>query len=812
MHVSMIKLMAFIGAIFTIAQINIAHASSSPEIAALEQAIANQQTNSDHIWTMIAAALVLFMQLGFLLLEAGFVRSKNSVNVAQKNFVDLILSIVCFYCIGFGIMFGASQGGWWGSPFDLSFFNEVDVWNYTFFVFQAAFVGTAATIVSGAVAERMQFSGYIFASAIIALIIYPVFGHWAWGNLLEANNTAWLADAGFIDFAGSTVVHSIGAWVGLAGIIVLGPRIGKFNKDGSVNPIQGYSVVLGAAGALILLVGWFGFNGGSTTAGSPEFAKIIANTLLAAVFGGASSLILGYVLDRKYHPARCINGLLGGLVAITAGCDAVLPVGAVQIGFLAGFVVIASSEILERYFKLDDVLYAVSIHGTCGAFGTIAVAFFATQEKLAAATRWDQFVIQTEGVVLAFIWAFGIGFAMFKALDMTVGLRVSKEHEVIGLNTAEHGVTLGTGEVQRVLLSMMNGEQMDLTKELDEHSGDEAAEIAQIINPFLRRVRKLVSSIQYQASEVSEKSDKLDELSKLFVDGAGLVLNEADQTSQSAQSVDNELKSKTKAFGKMSSNSAEIASAAQYMAEQLTDVSATVEEMTYSINEVARNATNASTISTDVVRLTESATETTTTLQDAANQIQGIVTVISELAGKTNMLALNATIEAARAGEFGKGFSVVAEEVKSLANSTTTALSQIEERVERLLQGSDTVSTSVDEVSEIVKTMNDAIQTIVSTTQQQGSATQQISQSVNGVTSQVQEITERIGSLSSEINDGSNQVETIAKFANTLQSGSEQLRTEANSGLDNAHTVGGQVTDLNKISETLKQTVRAFKV
>ncbi|MFT6072961.1 MAG: Amt family ammonium transporter, partial [Alphaproteobacteria bacterium] len=235
--------------------------------------IEKQQDNANHVWTMTAAALVLAMQLGFMMLEAGFVRSKNSINVAQKNLTDFIFSVAIFYLFGFGIMFGASYGGLFGS--DQFFWNMMDDWHYTFFVFQAVFVGTAATIMSGAVAERMQFGAYILASCVLALVIYPVFGHWAWGNLLIAENTAWLAEAGFIDFAGSTVVHSVGAWIGLAGIVVLGARRGKFNADGTPNRLNGHSMVLASGGVILLWVGWIGFNGGSTTTGSGDFARIV---------------------------------------------------------------------------------------------------------------------------------------------------------------------------------------------------------------------------------------------------------------------------------------------------------------------------------------------------------------------------------------------------------------------------------------------------------------------------------------------------------------------------------------------------------
>jgi Amt family ammonium transporter len=464
-------------------------ASITAELEALKTLIAAQQTNSNHIWTMLASALVLFMQVGFLFVEAGMARSKNSINVAQKNIADFLVAVTVFYLMGFSIMFATSVGGWIGTPTELAMFNQVDDWTYTFFVFQAVFVGTAGTIASGAVAERMRFSGYIVVTIFLAALIYPVFGHWAWGNLLIGDNRAWLADKGFIDFAGSTVVHSVGAWVGLAGIIVLGARFGRFDKDGKPVNIQGHSMVLSTAGAIILLVGWIGFNGGSTTAGTPDFARIVANTIIAAVIGGIVSLMIGRYYDGIFHPARSINGLLAALVGITAGCDAVNPLGAACIGALCGAAVIASEEFLLRFFKLDDVVGAISVHGTCGALGTILVAVFAMESKLAADTRLDQFMVQLEGVFVAFVWTFGISYTFLKAADSLFGLRVTEDEEKIGLNTVEHGSSLGTGELQKVLSGLITGDA-DLSSRLTVEHGDESGELAGLFNKLLERLEK----------------------------------------------------------------------------------------------------------------------------------------------------------------------------------------------------------------------------------------------------------------------------------------------------------------------------------
>lgn len=449
-----------------------------------------QQTNLNHIWTLSASALVLLMQVGFLMLEAGYVRSKNSISVAQKNISDFLLASIVFYLVGFGLMFGTSYEGIVGG--DNFFWHTADDWHYTFFVFQCVFVGTAATIMSGAVAERMKFEVYLVSAVFVSAVVYPIYGHWAWGNLLNTENSTLLSSKGFIDFAGSTVVHSVGGWIGLAAIIVLGPRLGKFNEDGSANRIQGHSMVLATGGAMILWIGWVGFNGGSTTMGTSAVAKIVANTLIAAVFGGSVCMLLGKYKDGLFLPSRPVNGSLAGLVGVTAGCDAIDPLGAVIIGLICGALVIYSEEFIEKVLKLDDVVGAVSVHGTSGLVGTLLVASLALPEKLLAASRWEQFWIQLYGVTVAFIWAFGLSYLFFKVLNYYHPIRVSRGDEERGLNETEHGATLGTAILQKALKNITKGKG-NLSVRLDESSGDESADIARIINPFLERVEKMHS-------------------------------------------------------------------------------------------------------------------------------------------------------------------------------------------------------------------------------------------------------------------------------------------------------------------------------
>ncbi|MEM7118456.1 MAG: ammonium transporter [Chloroflexota bacterium] len=392
----------------------------------------------DVLWILIAAAFVLLMQGGFIFLESGFVRAKNSINVAIKNFADFCLSTSIFWVFGFALMFGTSAGGWFGTS-GFFFGGAVEPWLMAFFIFQLVFCGTATTIVSGAVAERMRFSGYLIVSLIIASVIYPIIGHWVWGGLTTGTETGWLARMGFIDFAGSTVVHSVGGWMALAAVLVIGPRIGRFDK-GSVK-IQGHNLPMATLGAMLLWFGWFGFNGGSTLALTEEIPFIIANTTMSGVFGGATALLASWYLQRNFDVGYVINGALAGLVAITASANIMTVGAAVIIGIVGGLLSVIVTIILER-FKVDDAIGAVPVHAVAGVWGTLAVALLSNPEMWGTGlTRMQQFAVQATGVFATFIWAFGLGFSLLWAVNHYWPLRVSQEEEQIGLNVAEHGVS-----------------------------------------------------------------------------------------------------------------------------------------------------------------------------------------------------------------------------------------------------------------------------------------------------------------------------------------------------------------------------------
>lgn len=408
-------------------------AGDDPTTESNKAAIDLVQTHADYVWTLVAAALVFFMQAGFAMVEAGFTRAKNAINIMMKNLMDFSMGSLAFWAVGFGLMFGVSKSGLIGtSGFFLSDFEMGgDPWVLAFWMFQVVFAATAATIVSGAMAERTKFSGYLIYSVIVSGLIYPIFGGWAWGSL--HNGSGWLEGLGFIDFAGSTVVHSVGGWAALAGALVLGPRLGKYTKDGGIRPILGHNMPLAALGVFILWLGWFGFNPGSTTAASKDIAMIFVNTNLAAAAGAVLAMFTSWIKFGKPEVGMSLNGALAGLVAITAGCANVSPGSAIIIGSVAGVIVVLSVLFFDK-IKIDDPVGAVSVHGINGAWGTLAAGIFNME-----GTSLKIIGVQALGIGACFLWTFITAFLMFKGIEKTIGLRVSPEEEMEGLDISEHG-------------------------------------------------------------------------------------------------------------------------------------------------------------------------------------------------------------------------------------------------------------------------------------------------------------------------------------------------------------------------------------
>ena len=393
----------------------------------------------DVIWTLLGAALVYFMQAGFAMCEAGLTRAKNTGNILMKNMMDFCIGTPAFWLVGFGLMFGGS-GAFIGKldPLIRGSYQFGSLPTWCFVIFQTVFCATSATIVSGSMAERTNFKAYCLYSAMISLIVYPISGHWIWGG-------GWLSQLGFHDFAGSTAVHMVGGVTACIGAKILGPRIGKYDKDGKPKAIPGHNLTVAALGVFILWFCWFGFNGASTTAMSTDAdltkaSLVYMNTNLAAAIATCTAMIFTWVRYGKPDVSMTLNGALAGLVAITAGCDQVSPVGAFFIGLFAGILLCVSVDFFDRIAKIDDPVGAISVHGACGAMGTLCVGLFATDGGLFYGGGIHYFLVQLLGVASVMLWVILTMTIIFKVIDKLVGLRVPADIEIEGLDYHEHGL------------------------------------------------------------------------------------------------------------------------------------------------------------------------------------------------------------------------------------------------------------------------------------------------------------------------------------------------------------------------------------
>ena len=422
----------------------------STEVFALNGSVEGKEVSAakymaDTVWVLLAAFLVFFMQAGFAMVESGFTRAKNAVNILMKNLMDFSIGSVAFWAVGFAIMFGNGNSllglSGWFVPAESKAFASLEwssVPTYAAWLFQLVFAATAATIVSGAMAERTRFKSYLIYTIFVTGFIYPVVGHWIWGG-------GWLSGLGMVDFAGSTVVHSTGGWLALAGAIVLGARVGKYDANGNPRPIPGHNLPLAALGVFILWLGWFGFNPGSQMgADAIDISLIAVTTNIAAAGGGIAAMITAWLMLGKPDAGMALNGALAGLVAITAPCAFVTPGSALIIGLLGGVVVVFSVLLFER-IKIDDPVGAISVHGTCGALGTLLLGFFHQEQGIFfAADKGAAFKFlgaQFLGVIAVFVWCMVVGYILFSAIKAIVGLRVSREEELEGLDYGEHGAS-----------------------------------------------------------------------------------------------------------------------------------------------------------------------------------------------------------------------------------------------------------------------------------------------------------------------------------------------------------------------------------
>ena len=479
----------------------------------------------EYAWLLMASMLVFLMQAGFLCLESGKIRSKNSINVAAKNISDFMIAAIIYWLFGFALMFGQSYAGIFGTTL-FNFGANQGPYQVSFFIFQMMFCGTAATILSGAVAERMTFQGYIYATILLSALIYPLAGHWAWSAFFDENNPGWLQQFGFVDFAGSTVVHSVGGWVALAAIMIIGPRLGRFD---SASPFPvGNNIPLSVLGTLLIWLGWFGFNGGSTLIFGADVPMIILNTTLAAAWGGITAALIHYILHRYIDVTFIMNGVIAGLVAITAACHAVSPQASALIGLVAGVVMLVGCGLMAR-LRIDDALGVVPTHLFAGIWGTLAVALFADLDTLGTGlTRFGQFQAQLLGVASIGLFAFTVSYLVLRIINRLTSLRVSKDNELQGMNISEHRASTELID----LLSNMHrqGQQGLFSQPVPVEPFTEVGQIASQYNSVIQRVNdeiaKRDNAIENFKSSEKRKSAILDSSmdSILTIDFKGYII------------------------------------------------------------------------------------------------------------------------------------------------------------------------------------------------------------------------------------------------------------------------------------------------
>lgn len=717
------------------------------------------------LWILISTALVFFMQAGFGLVETGFTRAKNSVNVAIKNFVDFLFSVCIFWMVGYGLMFGSTAGGWIGT--DTFFLNgHENAHDYTLFLFQAMFAGTAATIVSGVLAERMNFFGYIFGTIMTTLVVYPIFGHWVWGG-------GWLAEMGFLDFAGSTVVHSVGAWIGLAGAILLKPRIGRFDQDGQPVTIPGHNMNYVVIGTFILYFGWIGFNGGSQLAWDEEVPMIVLNTTIAAVFGGVTTMLSSWVLDGKPHVEKIINGFLGGLVGITAGCAFVSTGHSAVIGVIAGIVVYLA-EILLLKLQIDDPVGAVPVHGFCGAWGTIAVGIFHAEAGLLTAGKFGLLGVQTLGVFVCFMWAFTMGLLIYGFLKFTGKLRVSSADEEIGLNYSEHGFsTTGQTITTAVKEIVSTG---DLSQRVDVEPGTETGEIAAMFNDLLDYLNKRLNEIEHITNgelwhqiETLSDNDSMGNAAKLLQEEIGDVIRQVHEMSAGLNTTCEQLYTSTTdletSFDELNSlnsiiyqNSSETAHASEKMNTNVCDSLSTIQHTISGISDIKESLIPLS--------------ETIVSLKNSSEHIKDSTVSIQDISDQTNLLALNASIEAARAGETGKGFAVVADEVRKLAEKSNASANNIEAQILRISSESSQATSGAEASVNLT-------QAIAEQSDMTMAALNNITEQIESVTTLIAEIENKTKIQQDIFQQSGSVIDTVRELSDILKRESQELLVKA---------------------------------
>lgn len=781
-------------------------------------------TLRDVIWVLIAAALVMLMQGGFTLLESGLVRAKNSINVAIKNVVDFCLSGAMFWILGFGIMFGASRNGWFGTTGFTPNGENFTPWLMAFFLFQLVFAGTATTIISGAVAERMRFGGYLIVSILVTSLIYPVVGHWIWGGLESGTRVGWLAQRGFIDFAGATVVHSVGGWMSLAAVLVIGPRIGRF--DGSSTPLRGHNLVLASLGVLLLWFGWFGFNGGSELGLTEDIPLIMVNTMLSGAFGGLIAVALSWILLRRPAVEVLINGVLAGLVAITASANIMTVSSAVIIGVVAGIICVMLNLLLQ-VLRIDDAVSAFPVHAGAGVWGTLAVALLGDPAKWETGlTRTEQLSIQALGAGATFLWAFGVGFCLLWLINLIIRFRVSEEAELMGLNLSEHNAQ---NDVVMLLEQMETQRQTgDLSLRATVEPYTEIGQIAAQYNRVLDSLAVTSLSIETERDDLQNSIIQLlDEVSDVgdgdltieaavgenatgaLADSFNYMISQLRDIIFNVQHATLEV---TASAGNVQNIAEQIAQKNETQASQLVQTSASVNEMASSVRQVSQNATTSAEVAQqarhgaqrgneavqDTIqgmnRIRTQVQETAKNIKrlgESSQEIGEIVQVIRDIAKRTSILSLNASLEAAAAGESGRGFAVVAEDVKRLAERSAEATYQIAELVRNIQT----------ETNLAVSAMEESTQEVVEGSRLANEAGQALTE-IEAVSNKLAQLVGNISQTSQKQAQGSEAIaRTVSQIAEVTQQNATETREAA-----------GSISDLATLANELRGSVSTFKL
>ncbi|MEM9614270.1 MAG: ammonium transporter [Actinomycetota bacterium] len=721
---------------------------------------------------LIGTALVLLMQGGFLLLEAGMTRAKNYINVAVKNLADLGLAIILFWLVGFGLMFGDSAGGVVGLSMFALDLPLVDTDTSVLFLFQVVFAGTTVTILSGSIAERTSFTGYIGIVVAMA-VVYPLYGHWVWGG-------GFLSGWGFVDFAGSTVVHSIGGWAALAAMIVIGPRHGRFDGEGE-SSIRPSNLPLAMTGGVLLWFGWIGFNGASTLAFDETVPGVIAITMIGGAFGLVTAMFVEWRRHGYPTPASPLNGALAGLVAVTAGAHALNTISAAVVGAVGALVALRVERLLEER-HIDDAVGAVPVHLGAGMWGTLAVGLFGRADVLdTGLNRVEQTLIQGAGIGIGAVWGFGLCLVIFRLIDTRVPLRVPLEDEIEGLNVAEHREPTALIDLlQHMAHQARTGA---ITDPIESESFTEVGQIAEQFNGLTAQLRTMAQLAEKIADgrldiQVTPRSDEdtfglaFRRMTQDLRSTVGQITGTADGLQRSmanlgqlTATIEDGVSVQQEGVSQGEVAFAEVRSLIDSLVHEVGDLGAqtstALESLVGSMDQSrlghpGRRATDAAEDGAADLRAAVDA------IKGSADEISSIVDVVRSIAGTTTLLSLNAYIEAEHAGgERGAAFAVVAEEVRELANETVESVRQIDGKIQALQNNASTavrlvegVVGEVDELNHTFEGLSGGVNATADALQEQALAAQGAIRTISEVSSGNAETAAGFRSLARDVEAG----------------------------------------------------------